>query len=129
MSTKPTKINKPQQITQKPSGVSVSAHWQGPLPPPAVLREFDNALPGTAERIVCMAESEVAHRQAHENQVLSNIANDTKRGHYIGLAITTMCIAAAVYCVWLGLDWKFAGVFIGLPLVVIVQSFLGAKTR
>jgi len=129
MSTKQPRNIKTQPTTHKQSGVSVAAHWQGPLPPPSVLREFDNALPGTAERIVRMAESEVAHRQAHENQVLSNIASDTKRGHYIGFAITTMCVAAAVYCVWLRLDWEFAAVFIGLPLVVIVQSFLGAKKR
>ena len=35
----------------------------GPLPPPEILREYDQALPGLADRIVSMAEGQANHRQ------------------------------------------------------------------
>ena len=34
----------------------------GPLPPPEILREYDQALPGLADRIVSMAEGQANHR-------------------------------------------------------------------
>ena len=39
------------------SGVIVQASWRGPLPPPDILRRYDEVLPGTAGRILDMAES------------------------------------------------------------------------
>lgn len=44
--------------------------FAGPLPPPALLGEYEEALPGLAERIVVMAESEGCHRRAIENRLL-----------------------------------------------------------
>jgi hypothetical protein len=34
----------------------VVASFQGPLPPPAILRGYDDFIPGAAERIIAMAE-------------------------------------------------------------------------
>ncbi len=36
----------------------IAASFRGPLPPPAVLREYDQISPGLAEKIIGMAESE-----------------------------------------------------------------------
>jgi uncharacterized membrane protein len=30
---------------------------QGPLPPPAILKQYDDVVPGAAERIITMAEN------------------------------------------------------------------------
>ncbi len=43
--------------------------WQGPLPPPAVLSEYDRIEPGFSGRIVVMAEKEQNHR--HETEKTS----------------------------------------------------------
>jgi len=48
-----------------PNGVvAKAASFQGPLPPPGLLAEYEQALPGCAERIVKAFEEENAHRRA-----------------------------------------------------------------
>jgi uncharacterized membrane protein len=42
-------------------GFVVEAEHRGPLPPPEMLNDYNNVLPGLAERIVRMAESEQKH--------------------------------------------------------------------
>lgn len=37
--------------------------WQAPIPPPSILREFDDVVPGAAKRIMDVFDSEVSHRQ------------------------------------------------------------------
>jgi len=36
--------------------------YQGPIPPPSLLQEYDAVVPGSAERILAMAERQSAHR-------------------------------------------------------------------
>jgi uncharacterized membrane protein len=42
----------------------------GPLPHPSVLREYNNVIPGLAERIVRMAETQSSQRIERENKAL-----------------------------------------------------------
>ncbi|MBY0460111.1 MAG: DUF2335 domain-containing protein, partial [Gemmataceae bacterium] len=43
--------------------VVIGASFQGPLPPPAILAQYNQVLDGAAERIFQMAEKQAAHRQ------------------------------------------------------------------
>lgn len=36
-------------------------HWSAPLPPPVALQEYEDVLPGSAERILAMAENQQQH--------------------------------------------------------------------
>jgi uncharacterized membrane protein len=49
----------PSQATDKrhqPQITLQSRRWNGPLPPPAILDQFEQVIPGSAERILQMAE-------------------------------------------------------------------------
>ena len=46
-----------------------SEHY-GPLPPPSDLQEYDNVVPGAAERIIRMAENQSEHRRELERKVV-----------------------------------------------------------
>ena len=48
--------------------VSTSTSWRAPLPPPAVLRQYEGVLPGSAERIMRMMEERASHRFQAENR-------------------------------------------------------------
>ncbi len=48
--------------------VTVGGSFSGPLPPPSVLKQYEQVLPGLADRIVTMAENEEAQRHA-QNQL------------------------------------------------------------
>ena len=41
--------------------LSVRASFSGPLPPPELLKQYDEVVPGAADRIISMAEAEQAH--------------------------------------------------------------------
>jgi uncharacterized membrane protein len=47
-----------------------AAFWQGPIPPPAVLREFGEIVPDAPERILRQWENESEHRRRMEHGAL-----------------------------------------------------------
>lgn len=55
-----------------PSAIHVesSSSFSGPLPPPDLLAEYNQVLPGLAERIVAMTEAEGENRRALQRRVL-----------------------------------------------------------
>jgi len=70
----------PQPVTENRV---ISAQWSGPMPPPSTLREFESVVPGSAERIVRMAELEQSHRHASENAMLNADESVMQRGHWL----------------------------------------------
>jgi hypothetical protein len=62
----------------------ISAHWSGPLPPPAELEKIDQIIPGGADRLLRMAEKEQTHR-----------IEDAKRGQYLGWSLAAGAVIAA----------------------------------
>lgn len=52
----------PVQRTDVVRMIQASASFSGPLPPPETLERYNQTLPGLAERIIVMAESQHSHR-------------------------------------------------------------------
>ena len=46
--------------------LAMATTWSGPIPPAAMLREYEDAFPGTAERILTVFETEGSHRRAQD---------------------------------------------------------------
>lgn len=105
--------NKPRNLPapnhQPPRGVVVrtetqSVQFQGPLPPPAILKEYDNVIPGGAERILAMAEKQQAHRQDLEKSVIeSGVARETE-GARFGFILYLASIIAGTWLISSGKD-------------------------
>lgn len=64
----------------------VEAQFSGPLPPPDLFREYDEVLPGAAERILSMTEREMEHRHRMESRSLEIVAENQPR-RTLGMAI------------------------------------------
>jgi uncharacterized membrane protein len=67
-----------------------TASFSGPLPPPEMLKRYDDVLSGGAERIVRMVEKQSDHRMSLETRVVSA---DIKRANW-GL-VTAFIVALA----------------------------------
>lgn len=67
-----------------PAASIISAHWSGPLPPPADLERIDQIIPGGADRLLRMAEKEQTYR-----------IDDAKRGQYLGWSLAAGAVVAA----------------------------------
>ena len=59
--------------------------------------EYDRVLPGSAERILAMAEKEQAHRVSMEGIALRASAKDSKFGQYFGFSLALLCIGGGIY--------------------------------
>jgi hypothetical protein len=94
----------------------VSAHWSGPLPPPAQLEKIDQIIPGGADRRLRMAEKEQAHR-----------IEDAKQRQYFGWSLAgAAVIAAAVVSLCRG-PWQVSVALVGIPVLGAVQSLIQGR--
>ena len=100
--------------------------FSGPLPPLSMYEGYERAFPGSANRILTLAEEEQRRRGAWETRALNAAVGERKRGQWIGAALAVFCIAGAVY---LAANEKelVAAVLAGVSAVCIVGRFLPAR--
>lgn len=72
--------------------------YSGPIPPPNHFAQYENVLPGAADRILSMAEREQEdrHRSNKMDRKLSFI------GLWLGAILTLIIIGVAVYAIFCG---------------------------
>jgi uncharacterized membrane protein len=85
--------------------------YQGFLPHPRILVEFDNIVPGSAERIIKMVEDQAKHRQGLEQSVINSDIRDGRTGLIFGFIVSLVAILAGAYCISQG--HAVAGTIIG----------------
>ncbi|MBK2542600.1 DUF2335 domain-containing protein [Klebsiella quasipneumoniae] len=106
----------------------VVAHhaFQGPLPPPYLLRGYQEILPDAPERIFQLTEREFAHRHKMEEKALDGAINRDKRGQHYGLGATIFTVGCATV---LGLTGHevLAGTVIGIVVAVACIFVLRQK--
>jgi uncharacterized membrane protein len=73
-------ITRLEEAAQEIKGevAEIRAIFTGPIPPPEMIGAYESALPGLANRIMMMAESEGQHRHAQEQKAL-DAEIETKR--------------------------------------------------
>ena len=99
--------------------VEVEQHYQGPLPPPTMLRAFDDAVPGLATQIVEMAAKEQRHRHVWERRALWNDIFTESGGLLLGWGLAIFCAGLAGLLAWHGNN-----VGTGLMLSVVAGSIV-----
>lgn len=95
------------------------AAYYGPLPPPDMLREYNDALTDGANRIVSNWESESRHRRTIE-----------RRSQNLAFIIVMSAIVAAVGCAYFGQPWIGFGIVLATMLGIGLAGalkFIGFK--
>ena len=93
------------QPTPGRSVVSVSRSlesFEGPLPPPAVLEGYERVLPGSAERILRMAEQQAEHRRVVFTTLVEADTSRARWGLWLGAVVAVAFILAATAMVLAG---------------------------
>lgn len=117
-----------------PSGVVIvkaeAEISQGPLPPPRVLKEYDNIVPNGAERIMKMAEKEQEarlrekERNGESNRRLAERKLDYfKRGQWMGFILALVVLVSAGLFAYFGFE-TLAGILLATTLVALVGLFV-----
>lgn len=142
-------VRRPNQPTPQPKVTTTTtiAHHSGPLPPPDDLHRYDQLLPGAAQRIIVMAETEQRHRismeqatlisdQRHRDQVLAaqvsngnSVFRSDLFGQLCGWTVAMGCVGGAIYTVSVGgSPWAVAA-FLGLPVATIINAVRSHQTK
>ncbi len=114
----------------------VEATWSGPLPPPDTLQQYEELVPGAANRILVMAESQIKHDQNQENMTLeitrTVINGNSKRG-YLGILSAFIIAMTGIGCgTFLSAIGRegIGAAFVVVPLVGLAGVFVhGTQSR
>ena len=74
--------------------------FRGPLPPPDVMRGYEDIVPGAADRILAMAEKEQQHRFDCEKKIIKGSIFESRLGQWFAFTLSVLFHGAAL---WLGL--------------------------
>ena len=140
----PSAVQRADSVSQHAHSVEiVAARWEGLLPPPVALQQYNDVHPGLAERIVRMAEKQVDSRIRVDDRASlqedvrvhterAAVIGDSRRG-YIGLifgfVLSLLIISLGAYSVIWGNPW--AGVAaIGINIAGLAGVFVyGTNSR
>lgn len=73
--------------------------YEGPIPPPGLLREFDELVPGSAKQIIDNAHAQSEHRRAMERGILDHESRSTSRGQWFAFLIALSILAISVFLI------------------------------
>ena len=97
--------------------------WQGPLPPPEMLKLYNDAFPNGAERIFTEVQRQATHRIELEKRLIPEQLRQSERGQLFGLVVALSFLIAAFVLVALG--HGLYGTIIGsIDLVALVTVFV-----
>lgn len=97
--------------------------YSGPLPPPAVLREFEQILPGSAERIFAQFEKQSEHRRTLESSAIANEITQSRRGTNCAFILGLVGLGVAAFFAYMGHPASGATVG-GVGLASLLTAFL-----
>lgn len=115
------------RVAQREIAVSRREIHSGPLPHPRQLEEYDRVVPGAAERIIQMAETQSHHRQTLERKVINSRSRDSLLGIISAFIITMTIILLGGYIIVNSdrLDGQLIGTLLtGLGISGIVGTFI-----
>lgn len=99
--------------------------FEGPMPPPALLRQYEQIVPGAAERILSMAERQLDHQIHWERTAIHSQARNSFWGLCFGFLIAAGLIIGAIFCAVTGHE-QVALALVGASALGVVTAFINA---
>ena len=105
----------------------VSEYFAGPIAHPRHLRAYEEIQPGSADRIIRMAEARNEHIIAMEAKIADAEIADQKRGMWLGGALFASLIGAALLSALSELGALVVGLFLGAAAIGGVAVFVKGR--
>jgi uncharacterized membrane protein len=100
--------------------------FQGPLPHPNLLRQYNDIVPGFAQEVTNAMIQQSQHRREIEKLVIQSKIDQAKRGQYIAAFVTTLFVGLGTYMVKTGHPTE-AAVIVGINLTALIGVFITNK--
>ncbi|VFU09864.1 DUF2335 domain-containing protein [Methylocella tundrae] len=100
--------------------------WAGPIPSPRTLQQFDDILPGSAERIFAQFEAEAAHRRRCEAEELRFRERESHVGQFLAGIFAVGAFGVTAFALHVG-AYSVAGLVGTTTVLTGVAAFLNRK--
>ena len=84
---------------------TTAVRWEAPLPPPALLEEYDRVVPGLAGRIADQARDSESHIHEIEKKALTAAVEYRARGQWMGFAALLATLGVSVFAIAKDYPW------------------------
>lgn len=91
-------LSNPEQVRRVVAEV-IQSEFSGPIPPPNIIAGYEDVVPGSADRIIAMAENQAKHRQSVELFEVRTEARDSLLGIIFAFILGVGSIAACIVVV------------------------------
>lgn len=106
-----------------------SQEFSGPIPHPELFAKYEDVLPGSADRILKMAEIQSEHRQHLEKSVINSNIQDSKRGQYFAFILALVLIIGGFYLIANDKDLSGFSLIIGSTGTLVGIFIYGRKSE
>lgn len=115
------------EVARRITGIAVSEQFSGPMPHPKHLREYEDILPGAAERILSMAERNLEHNLSMDQNVVDAEIADRKLGMWLGAGLFALMILTAFATLFVTSNPVVPGLFLGAAAIGGVVAFIRGR--
>ncbi|WP_144982397.1 DUF2335 domain-containing protein [Halomonas sp. C22] len=102
--------------------------FQGPLPPPSILRGYEDIVPGSAAKIIDWADSEREHRHRTETTIVRAETTRDLRGQLLAAAVAMAGFSVAAFALYLG-HAGVAAMITAMDIGGMVAAFIYGRRR
>ena len=114
---------------EKRTRVYQALSFSGPVPPPAMYAGYEEVLPGSADRIMRMAEKEQDHRIAMDLKYVEIYAGNTHRSQKLSVVVILAGLAAAMFLGIFGDVRASGGVLALLAILQVIHRIWQKASR
>lgn len=102
--------------------------FSGPIPPPEQFGQYETILPGSADRILKMAEKQQDHRMEIEKEAISKSLAHNRRGQTFGFIAMLLMLGLSVFFALNGME-AWAGTIGSVTIVTLVALFITGNVQ
>jgi uncharacterized membrane protein len=102
------------------------ASWRGPLPAPSDLQGYEFVVPGSAERILRMAEKALDSQIDADTTLARGDVASVRRGQWQSTGVASLSLICALVLALLGLPWEVVVAFVAPPVFEFGTSLVRA---
>lgn len=102
--------------------------FSGPLPHPALLKQYNEQIPNGAERMMRLVENQAEHRMKMEGIAIPEMQKQSRFGQVFAFVLCLLIVIVSVLFLWKE-QYVLAGMLMTFTLVLIATLFIRGKER
>lgn len=115
--------DKQETAMQLMFAVEQSTSFKGPLPAPEDFKAYKEVLSDAPERILSMAEKQMAHRTSMEKAIVERNLSLSERGQWMGFCLAVLFLVASMILAFTGHEF-LGSIIMGSTLLGVLVIFV-----